>query len=49
VILPLSGANAQFGINSRQGIELVVDEINSAGGLKNLAWRTCQRCWAASG
>ena len=26
VILPLSGANAQFGINSRQGIELVVDE-----------------------
>ena len=36
VILPLSGANAQFGINSRQGIELVVDEINNGGGLKNL-------------
>lgn len=36
VILPLSGGNAQFGINSRQGIELVADEINAAGGLKGL-------------
>ncbi len=36
VILPLSGANAQFGINSRQGIELVADEINAAGGIKGL-------------
>jgi len=36
VILPLSGANAQFGINSRQGVELVADEINASGGLKGL-------------
>lgn len=36
VILPLSGANAQFGVNSRQGIELVADEINASGGLKGL-------------
>lgn len=36
VILPLSGANAQFGINSRNGIELVADEINAAGGIKGL-------------
>jgi branched-chain amino acid transport system substrate-binding protein len=36
VILPLSGANAQFGINSRNGIELVADEINAAGGVKAL-------------
>lgn len=36
VILPLSGANAQFGINSRQGIELVADEINAAGGIAGL-------------
>lgn len=36
VVLPLSGANAQFGINSRQGIELVADEINAAGGIKSL-------------
>ncbi len=36
VILPLSGANAQFGVNSRQGCELVADEINAAGGLKGL-------------
>ncbi|WP_258130546.1 ABC transporter substrate-binding protein [Achromobacter anxifer] len=34
VILPLSGANAQFGINSRQGLELAADEINAAGGIK---------------
>ena len=33
VVLPLSGANAQFGINSRNGIELVADEINAAGGI----------------
>jgi branched-chain amino acid transport system substrate-binding protein len=36
VILPLSGGNAQFGINSRQGIELVADEINASGGIKSL-------------
>jgi branched-chain amino acid transport system substrate-binding protein len=36
VIVPLSGANAQFGINSRNGIELVADEINTAGGIKEL-------------
>jgi branched-chain amino acid transport system substrate-binding protein len=36
VIMPLSGANAQFGINSRNGIELVADEINAAGGIKAL-------------
>lgn len=34
VILQLSGANAQFGINSRNGIELVAEEINAAGGIK---------------
>jgi len=37
VILPLSGANAQFGTNSRNGIELVAEEINAAGGIKSLA------------
>jgi hypothetical protein len=31
VVVPLSGANAQFGVNSRNGIELVADEINAAG------------------
>ena len=36
VIQPLSGANAQFGINCRNGIELVADEINAAGGMKAL-------------
>jgi branched-chain amino acid transport system substrate-binding protein len=36
IILPLSGANAQFGINSRNGIELATDAINAAGGVKAL-------------
>jgi branched-chain amino acid transport system substrate-binding protein len=36
VIQPLSGANAQFGINSRNGIELVADGINATGGIKAL-------------
>ena len=36
VIMPLSGPNAQFGINSRNGIELVADEINAAGGIAEL-------------
>jgi branched-chain amino acid transport system substrate-binding protein len=36
VIQPLSGANAQFGINCRNGIEFVADAINAAGGVKAL-------------
>jgi branched-chain amino acid transport system substrate-binding protein len=36
VIQPLSGANAQSGINCRNGIEFVADEINAAGGIKAL-------------
>jgi branched-chain amino acid transport system substrate-binding protein len=36
VIMPLSGPNAQFGINSRNGLELAADEINAAGGIAEL-------------
>src|SRR5215471_14936737 len=36
VIQPLSGANAQSGVNCRNGIELVADEINAAGGIRAL-------------
>jgi branched-chain amino acid transport system substrate-binding protein len=36
VIQPLSGANAQFGINCRNGVEFVADAINAAGGIKAL-------------
>ncbi|HEV7820307.1 MAG TPA: ABC transporter substrate-binding protein, partial [Burkholderiales bacterium] len=42
VVLPLSGANAQFGINSRNGIELVADQINKAGGIKALGGATIE-------
>ena len=37
VIQPLSGANAQSGINCRNGIELVADAINAVGGINALA------------
>ena len=36
VIEPLSGANAQFGVISRDGMEFVADEISAAGGIKAL-------------
>ena len=36
VIQPLSGPNAQSGVNCRNGIEFVADEINAAGGIKAL-------------
>lgn len=36
VIVPLSGANAQFGTNARNGIQLVADQINAAGGIRSL-------------
>jgi branched-chain amino acid transport system substrate-binding protein len=32
--LSLSGADAQFGIDTKEGIELAVDEINKGGGVK---------------
>ena len=32
--LSLSGAETQFGIETKEGIELAVDEVNSAGGVK---------------
>src|SRR6185312_11597721 len=32
--LSLSGADAQFGIDTKEGIELAVDEINKHGGAK---------------
>jgi len=33
--LSLSGADAQFGIDTREGIELAVEEINAKGGVKS--------------
>ncbi|MFT3772331.1 MAG: ABC transporter substrate-binding protein [Minicystis sp.] len=31
----LSGADTQFGVDSKEGIELAVDEVNKAGGIKS--------------
>jgi len=36
VLLPLSGSLAETGADLKRGIEFAVDEINSAGGIKNL-------------
>ncbi len=36
IVLPLSGASAQSGVASRNGIELAADQINAAGGIKSL-------------
>jgi len=36
VPLPLSGPNAQFGINIRNGLDLALADINAAGGIKSL-------------
>jgi branched-chain amino acid transport system substrate-binding protein len=35
-ILPLTGANAQNGNNSLQGLELAIEEINEQGGIKSM-------------
>jgi len=36
VVMPLSGANAQFGKGSVSGIQMAADQINAAGGIKSL-------------
>lgn len=36
VIMPLSGANAQFGKGSVSGIQMAADQINATGGIKSL-------------
>lgn len=36
VVLPLTGASAQFGINSRNGLELAVERLNASGGIKSM-------------
>src|SRR6188474_2905797 len=32
--LSLSGAETQFGVDTKEGIELAIDEVNQAGGVK---------------
>lgn len=39
-ILPLTGATAQNGNNSRKGIELAVEKINEAGGISSMGGAT---------
>lgn len=35
-LFPLTGANAQFGLNSLHGMELEADQINKQGGIKSM-------------
>lgn len=36
VLVPLSGSTSQFGINTRNGVELALEDIKAAGGIKSL-------------
>lgn len=36
VLVPLSGPTAQFGINVRNGVELALEDVKAAGGIKSL-------------
>ena len=36
VVVPLSGSNAQFGVNIRNGLEMAVAEVNQKGGIASL-------------
>ncbi|QDL93780.1 ABC transporter substrate-binding protein [Paroceanicella profunda] len=36
VVIPLSGSNAQFGANIRNGLELALKDVNGAGGIGSL-------------
>lgn len=36
ILIPLSGPTAQFGINIRNGVELALEDVKAAGGIKSL-------------
>jgi len=36
IIVPLSGPNAEFGQNVRNGTQMAADHVNAAGGIKSL-------------
>jgi branched-chain amino acid transport system substrate-binding protein len=36
VLVPLSGSTSQFGINTRNGVRLALEDIKAAGGIKSL-------------
>lgn len=47
-ILPLSGASAQLGENSKKAIDMAVEEINEAGGIKSLGGKKMEIVYADS-
>lgn len=47
-ILPLSGASAQLGENSKKAIDMAVEEINEAGGIKSLGGKKLEIVYADS-
>ncbi|RKJ52262.1 ABC transporter substrate-binding protein, partial [Butyricicoccus sp. 1XD8-22] len=47
-ILPLSGASAQLGENSKKAIDMAVEEINEAGGIKALGGKKLEIVYADS-
>lgn len=47
-ILPLSGASAKLGENSKKAIDMAVEEINEAGGIKSLDGKKLEIVYADS-
>jgi len=45
---PLTGGTAKVGIENRQGLQMAIDEINAAGGIKSLGGAKIEMVWADS-
>lgn len=45
---PLTGATAKTGLENRQGLQMAIDEINAAGGIKSLGGAKIEIVWGDS-
>ena len=45
---PLTGGTAKVGIENRQGLQMAIDEINAAGGIKSLGGAKIEMVWGDS-
>lgn len=47
-LFPLTGGTAKVGIENRQGLQMAIDEINAAGGIKSLGGAKIEMVWGDS-
>ncbi len=45
---PLTGGTAKVGIENRQGLQMAIDEINAAGGIKSMGGAKIEMVWGDS-